>query len=701
MSAGAGYAFDMPFHLMRFRWLPAATLFAIAAVLSQAGKASPAPAPAPTVIDGLGKGLVRLNGPWQFHLGDNPDWAAPAFDDSGWEQLRGDNTWGAQGHAGYTGFAWYRLHLTINPAPGAGPNSALLLSGVMDAYELYLNGARVGGDGKLPPHPVWYYNQPPQTFGLGRLRSGVIAIRVWKAPLTSDEPDFAGGLNNAPVVGSPGAIANLKDAFDYQWLRSNMANFGLNLLYGLVALLSLIAWLRDRKQWYLFWITAYSLFPVINLFLYDMHLPLSNLALGLGEPVGAVQEIALWFLLLWLLQLHHDRYLVRITQIIALSNLAAALCEGLVEGPLWSAKWNSGWITKLQAADFILSGIGTIFVVLPLVLVATALIRRRRLDAARWLVSAFACLKALLNLLSSAVAHTQHLTQWTLAELIHKPLFTMNGNGINAGMLSSILLLASIVYAVYRHSVEKRRRQIALEHEFTSAREVQQVLIPETVPTIPGFAVTSAYRPAQEVGGDFFQIIPLENGSTLIVLGDVSGKGLKAAMSVSLIVGLVHALADADSTPGRLLAQLNRRLTGRLQGGFATCVVVRIDLGGEGTIASAGHPGPFLNGREIDLPGALPLGMASDTTYNEFGFYLRVNDHFSLFTDGLLEARSPAGEIFSFDRLKALFATKPTAAEATQAAVAFGQDDDITVVTLTRLEKGRESTSTLTLRMVR
>ncbi|MGO9337697.1 MAG: SpoIIE family protein phosphatase [Terracidiphilus sp.] len=690
----------MPFHPLRFRCLPALLLFAIAAVLSQAGEAYSAPAPAATVIDGLGKGLVRLNGPWQFHLGDNPAWAAPDFDDSTWEQLRGDDTWGAQGHAGYTGFAWYRLHLTINPAPGAGPDSAMMLAGVMDAYELYLNGARVGGNGKLPPRPVWYYNQPPQTFGLGPVRSGVLAIRVWKAPLTPDDANILGGLLNAPVVGSPDAITYLKGFLEYHWLRSSLAEFGLNLLYGLVAALSLIAWVRDRKQWYLFWITAYSLFPVIYLFLYDMRLPLSNLALGIGRPVGAVQDIALWFLLLWLLQLHRDRYLVRVTQVVALSNLAVALCKGLIEGPLWSANWNNGWISKLQTADFLLTGIETVFVVLPLVLVTIALLRRRRLDLARWLVSVFACVQALLDLLTSAVANTRHLTQSTLVDRITAPLFTVNGNRIDAAMLSSIFLLASILYAVYRHSVEKRRRQMALEHEFSSAREVQQVLIPETVPTVPGFAVTSAYRPAQEVGGDFFQIIPLENDSTLIVLGDVSGKGLKAAMSVSLIVGLVHALADADTTPGCLLAQLNRRLTGRMQGGFATCVAVRIDRGGEGTMASAGHPGPFLNGHEIDLPGALPLGMASDATYNEFGFYLRVNDHFSMFTDGLLEARSPSGEVFSFERLKALFSTKPTAAQATQAAVDFGQDDDITVVTLTRLEKGRESTSTLTLRLV-
>ena len=100
-----------------------------------------------------------------------------------------------------------------------------------------------------------------------------------------------------------------------------------------------------------------------------------------------------------------------------------------------------------------------------------------------------------------------------------------------------------------------------LEQEFKSARELQQVLIPETLPALPGFAMTSSYRPAQEVGGDFFQIIPLEGefkGSTLILLGDVSGKGLRAAMTVSLIVGAVRALAKFAPHPAEILTELNR-----------------------------------------------------------------------------------------------------------------------------------------------
>ncbi len=156
-----------------------------------------------------------------------------------------------------------------------------------------------------------------------------------------------------------------------------------------------------------------------------------------------------------------------------------------------------------------------------------------------------------------------------------------------------------------------------MNRNFKNARELQQVLIPDTLPSVPGFTVTSAYRPAQQVGGDFFQIIPVEGGSTLVILGDVSGKGLKAAMAVSLIVGAMRALADDYPDPAQLLTQLNRRLYGRLQGGFATCLIMLLRADSTCVVASAGHPAPFLNRDEIDLPGALPLGISASTTYAE------------------------------------------------------------------------------------
>jgi serine phosphatase RsbU (regulator of sigma subunit) len=197
------------------------------------------------------------------------------------------------------------------------------------------------------------------------------------------------------------------------------------------------------------------------------------------------------------------------------------------------------------------------------------------------------------------------------------------------------------------------------------------------------------------VGGDFFQLIAQPDGSALLVLGDVSGKGLKAAMTVSLIVGTIRTVADTVDDPAEILSILNRRLHGRLKDGFVTCLALRLTAEGDGVLANAGHPAPFLNKEELSLPGALPLGLDFNADYENVRFHLAVGDRLTLYTDGLLEARNAAGDLFSFERLRALIATQPDAKQATDAAIAFGQDDDITVLTLTRLAPGVASTTSL------
>ena len=252
-----------------------------------------------------------------------------------------------------------------------------------------------------------------------------------------------------------------------------------------------------------------------------------------------------------------------------------------------------------------------------------------------------------------------------------------------------------MIYAVWKFYSEQRKHHTSLEQEFKSAQELQRILIPEELPPLSGFAITSAYRPAQKVGGDFFQVIPNPDGSALVVVGDVSGKGLTAAMTVSMIVGAIRTLADTVKEPEQMLAGLNRRLVGRLHHGFATCLVLRLDTQGNCVIANAGHLSPFLNERELELPGALPLGLIADTTYGQTKVPLEIGDRMTLYTDGLLEARNTAGELFGFDRVCKLIAGSPDAHEATQAAVDFGQDDDVTVLTLMRLAGGVRSTTTL------
>jgi serine phosphatase RsbU (regulator of sigma subunit) len=166
----------------------------------------------------------------------------------------------------------------------------------------------------------------------------------------------------------------------------------------------------------------------------------------------------------------------------------------------------------------------------------------------------------------------------------------------------------------------------------------------------------------------------------LVVIGDVSGKGMPAAMTVSLLVGTLRTLAHYTESPSEILAAMNQRMLARSNGGFTTCLVLRCDAEGKLTIANAGHIAPYVAGKELPLENGLPLGIAADTTYAECFFQLAPGEQLTLLTDGVVEARDKAGALLSFERSAAL-SVQPAKAIAC-AAQAFGQDDDITVLTL-------------------
>ena len=224
------------------------------------------------------------------------------------------------------------------------------------------------------------------------------------------------------------------------------------------------------------------------------------------------------------------------------------------------------------------------------------------------------------------------------------------------------------------------RSEERLAGEMESARTVQQVLIPHQIPPVPGFRIHCVYKPAGQVGGDFFQVIPLDSGGALIAVGDVSGKGMPAAMTVSLLVGTLRTLAHYTQKPSEILGSMNRRMLSRSQGGFTTCVVLRIESQGAVTVANAGHLAPYLEGQEIAVENGLPLGISAETDYPEVSIQLPADAQLTLYTDGVVEARSRAGELFGFERAAAL-STQPAEVIA-QTAQSFGQDDDITVLTV-------------------
>ena len=645
----------------------------------------------PFVIAGIGRGIVPIDGFWQFHLGDDTRWSQAGFDDSQWEQIRVDDTWGAQKHPSYAGFAWYRRRVDIRPAAGETGQYRVLLWHVDDAYEVYWNGELIGHYGKLPPHASWYYGHFPRSFPLIGSAVGVLAIRVWKAPLDAFSPAEFGGLSEPPMVGDPDTIAVHQEAILSNLVRGDLFDYSLVLLRVFIAALCVVLWSRNRREQLFLWVGIFIATPVAldslnRLFL----IPFSyETARSINQPLYVLYSVSLWFLLLRLLQLDRSPRLVRLTKTVAYLSLAIGAADGIL-----ALFWGSATVW-MQWADGILAALILLLETFPFVLVVMGL--RRRLDISRWSVALSAFVLQMLHTFADASALGQRFTHWSLyANLIDTPLFMPQGVVFTAEKLTSLALFGSIIFALYRFILVQQARRAVLEREIQSAREIQQVLIPEVLPSLEGYALTSAYIPAQEVGGDFFQIVPNADGSTLIAIGDVSGKGLKAAMNVAMVVGILRAEAANTRGPAEVLSVLNRCLTGRMQGGFVTGIVIRLDRDGKVTLANAGHLPRFVNGEEFALEPALPLGLISSATYSEVTMRLKPGDGVTLYTDGLLEARNPTGELYGFERLRALFTGSPSAQQATQAAVDFGQDDDITVLTLVRLEAGREPTTKVT-----
>jgi serine phosphatase RsbU (regulator of sigma subunit) len=253
---------------------------------------------------------------------------------------------------------------------------------------------------------------------------------------------------------------------------------------------------------------------------------------------------------------------------------------------------------------------------------------------------------------------------------------------VNAAGLDGCLFVLSLAVILVLRSTRVAHQQAQLETEMAAAREVQQIILPEQIERVPGFAIESAYAPAQQVGGDFFQILPAPEGSLLLVIGDVAGKGLPAAMLVSVLVGAIRGVAEYTSDPAELLSNLNQRLVGRVSGGFSTAQAARIFADGSVMIANAGHLPPYLDGREVEIPGALPLGAKSGTRYETVRLQLPRGSRLTFYSDGIVEAQNQKGELFGFERSREI-AMEPVAA-IVEAAKSFGQQDDITVIAITR-----------------
>jgi serine phosphatase RsbU (regulator of sigma subunit) len=240
------------------------------------------------------------------------------------------------------------------------------------------------------------------------------------------------------------------------------------------------------------------------------------------------------------------------------------------------------------------------------------------------------------------------------------------------------------------------------EQELRLARSIQRASLPEEVPSLEGWQINPYYQPAREVGGDFYDFHPLSEGRLGVVVGDATGKGVPAALVMSTTCGMLQLAAQAldSASPSEVLSQVNETLFARIPSNmFVTCFYAILDPNsGSLTYANAGHDLPYLRRRGGDCEElrarGMPLGLMPGMSYEEKEIVLDAGEAALFYSDGLVEAHDPEGEMFGFPRLRALIAEHATEEGSlgdfllrelhTFTGEGWEQEDDITLLTLRR-----------------
>jgi hypothetical protein len=643
----------------------------------------------------LGHSLVPLTGPWKFHIGDDAQWANPNFDDGDWEVVdlgakkesidpamgfEGFSPgWTGKGHPGYAGYAWYRMRIRVQGADE--PLALLAPNDVDDAYQLFVNGRLIGEFGSFADSvPTVYYSRPLKfalpSDVLHQSPDGTmeVAFRFYMAPRTLLQT-LPGGMHAPPIFGFATAITA---AYHVAWEEQYRAVSGIaanSVLYFGFGFLILMLYFFDRAEIILLWpisacfATAASLAVLFfSLTTQWMSALLQSIVLSVLGPIC----IGLW-LMTWLVYFsladHKRLRNIIVAMILWFGSTGLIFQLLLLRGPVSHFIFGANSFNQLASSAAAWA--------LAITIAVLGWRRPNRERPALFLALFFYVLPTL-----DPVLRFLHVrTTWF-----------PSGVTVVLSNFTDVALLISFSVVVLRRFRSSQRRQQAMEQDVKQAREVQQVLIPEELPRVAGLTIESEYRPAREVGGDFFQIIPhASDGSVLIVVGDVTGHGLQAGMLVALIVGAIRAEAAHTNDPLTALNALNQRLCGRGQA-HATGLALRVACDGMVTLANAGHLPPYLNGKELPMEGALPLGMEPTAKFSLMHFQLAQGDRLLLMSDGVVEAQDKDGQLFGFERVDRLLQQPVTAAEIAAAAQNFGQQDDILVLRITREASGVSQT---------
>ncbi len=580
---------------------------------------------------------VDLTGDWKLSPTDDPAWARVAVDDTQWPVIRLPRT-----ERLARGDYWLRRQIAAFDV-SQFKSPALALGIVAECYEVYLNGVFAGNNGCVPGEPVAFYR--PRVFGLPKTllpAEGplVIALRV-HASNTDQRWAAARGLRDeGPYLFSETVHAANEVRLALQRHQLAMVPaIVMGCCQILMSLVLLALWFYFRQARELLWLGLFLLVIPFN-----TGAASAMVYLGGAYPAWAQTASPVGFALLtgctYLILRGRE---IPWWPLLGVTVLALAMRFYFAPQYYWLVSF--AWPIWLCAGTLLKPG------------------GREKGFATATLLYAL----AVLTPLATEVLRVPLVPLYTYAGgflFWHTQLFLTATN---------IVMLLNVMRGVGADRQEKSR----LAAEVDAARQIQQLLL-SSAGSSAEYAIDAVYLPASEVGGDFYQVLDRADGSRLVLVGDVSGKGLKAAMLVSVAVGVLRN--EKSSSPAAVLSSLNEALLG--QGGFVTCCVIRYRPGGKLTIASAGHPAPYGEGRELDVAPGLPLGVVAEAEWQDTTLKLRPGSQVTLVSDGVVEAENSRRELFGFDRTREI--SGRSAADIAAAAKAWGQNDDITVVTVRR-----------------
>lgn len=597
---------------------------------------------------------VTVQAQVRYHFGDDPRWAASDFDDSAWPVVENDSL-PAPPKQG-DGFLWVRQRMSA-PAGDAALWLRLKQQTLLPNFpvELRVDGAYVGSSGRLPPDAYMDSSVYEKVYDLpaggeAGVRSVLVARRIWVPSSLRGE-----------TVSLPKIEVGSRDGMRLAALRARDAALQAYLLVVLPQVLQvivgiglLVVWRRIKGNAEVFWFAVLSMsWGAWDILWYLTAFFLPQLSFHHYKAIEALLSgltwVALWCFTwaILLIPIQWPKYLL--LGVDCVLNFGIDFFAATTGQTEWLDFTVVYWLDKW----FYLAAGG--------ITLGLVLWRKPRGLEQRWIAFALVIFRFVLGL--------------TVVRWIPQS-WSVFGVPVELQDNFQILLFLTMAWVLFRGVWRTWLERQGLSAEFEAAREMQQALV-QRVPETPGLAVEFAYLPASQVGGDFYRVFPADDGATLVVVGDVSGKGLKAAMTVA---GLVCAMeAIRTRRPGGFLEELNGAAKAYMQSGFVTCCAVLIRPNGESVIANAGHPSPYCDGRELETEPGLPLGIAAGAEYPQSFTH---GESFTFVSDGVVEAENANRELFGFDRTREI--STRSAHEIANAAKAWGQTDDITVVTVRR-----------------